>query len=368
VTGPLLQVSHVSRRYPAPGRGKGARGSYISALRDVSFDLAPSTTLAIVGETGSGKSTLARLVTGLESPDSGDVQFRGTSMRDLVRNRRDLGHDIQFVFQDPMSSLDPHLKVSSIVAEGFYALRLPRAERQARVADLIGRVGLNPSVAGNYPHQLSGGERQRVGIARALAAGPQLIVADEPVSSLDASIQGQILNLLKRTQQDAGLAMVFITHDLAVARYMADRLLVMHLGRVVESAAADELFASPRHPYTQALVSAIPGFGQAKAARIVLEGEPPSPVDPGPGCQFASRCRWRDTRCDIEEPELTQGPVPGHEVACHLWREIPELTTTAGRQAKPGPGPAARGGPGQDDNLASSPLAADQRGPDPVQR
>jgi oligopeptide transport system ATP-binding protein len=323
VTDTLLQVRNVSKRYPASGRWGAARGSFISALEDVSFDLAASTTVAIVGETGSGKSTLARHITGLEFPDAGEILFRGASLSDLTRRRqRRIGHKIQLVFQDPLSSLDPHLKVWKIVAEGLHGLELSRSERRERVADIISRVGLSPSVANNYPHQLSGGERQRVGIARALAAGPELIVADEPVSSLDASIQGQILNLLRGTQETAGLAMVFITHDLAAARYMADHLLVMHLGRVVESGPATELLTAPLHPYTRALVSAIPAFGRAKQGRIVLEGEPPSPVNPGPGCRFASRCRWRTELCFRDEPELGDGPELDHKVACHHWREI----------------------------------------------
>jgi oligopeptide/dipeptide ABC transporter ATP-binding protein len=329
MTSPLLGVSNVSKSYPVSGKLGGSRKSHVSALADVSFELGESSTLAVVGETGSGKSTLARLITGLEVPDSGEVRIHGVSVTEIARNKsRGLGHKVQLVFQDPLASLDPRMKVWSIVDEGLYGLGLPRPERRQRVADIVQRVGLSSSVVNNYPHQLSGGERQRVGIARALAAGPELIVADEPVSSLDASIQGQILNLLRRTQQQAGLAMVFITHDLAVARYMADHLLVMHLGRVVESAPASDLFAAPRHPYTQALLSAIPGFGQSKLARIVLTGEPPSPVNPGPGCRFASRCRWRSARCAQEEPELTVGPRPGHLVACHHWTDIPELVSS----------------------------------------
>lgn len=321
---PILLVEHLTKRYAARHDLLGRVRSRVSAVDDVSFSMRRGETLAVVGESGSGKSTLARLVVRLTAPTSGRMVFegidvgtaRGTASRDLHRK-------IQIVFQDPYSSLDPRQVVGRIIAEGLHYSGLDRAARKRRVLECMESVGLPAAMISNFPHQLSGGQRQRVGIARMLAADADLVVADEPVSALDGSIQGQVLNLLRKLQSERGLTMLFITHDLSVARYMADRIAVMHLGRVVEFAPTERLFERPAHPYTQALLSAVPRFGRGDGKRIILAGDAPSPIDPPPACRFAGRCQWRTDVCVEADPGLVEEVGPDHSVACFNWRTIP---------------------------------------------
>lgn len=321
---PLLVAEHVVKRFAVRHDVLGRVQSRLSAVEDVNLSVARSETLALVGESGSGKSTLARLMVRLTPLTSGRLVFDGVDLG-TARGEvsRTLYRRIQIVFQDPYASLDPRYVVGRLVGEGFYHAGLSRADRDRRVVELLEQVGLSGSLVRNYPHQLSGGQRQRVGIARALAANPDLLIADEPVSALDGSIQGQVLNLLKSLHRERSRTMIFITHDLSVARYMADRIAVMHLGRIVEIAPTEQFFERPSHPYTQALLSAIPSFGQAHAGRIILSGDAPSPIDPPPGCRFAGRCRWKTEICERSDPELASDVTPLHSVACHNWRSIP---------------------------------------------
>ncbi|HUG30789.1 MAG TPA: oligopeptide/dipeptide ABC transporter ATP-binding protein [Candidatus Limnocylindria bacterium] len=321
---PILQVEHLTKQYAARHDLLGRVRSRVSAVDDVSFTMRRGETLAVVGESGSGKSTLAKLVVRLAAPTSGRMLFRGIDVGTARGEAsRELHRRIQIVFQDPYSSLDPRQVVGRIIAEGLHFSGLDRAARKRRVLECMASVGLPTNMVSNYPHQLSGGQRQRVGIARVLAADADLIVADEPVSALDGSIQGQVLNLLKKLQAERGLTMLFITHDLSVARYMADRIAVMHLGRIVEFSPTERLFEQPVHPYSQALLSAVPRFGRGDGKRIILSGEAPSPIDPPPVCRFAGRCPWRTDVCVSGDPALIEEVGPDHSVACFNWRVIP---------------------------------------------
>jgi oligopeptide/dipeptide ABC transporter ATP-binding protein len=323
-TGPLLEVDGLSKRFPVRHNLLGVPTSWLSALDEVSFWLSPGETLGVVGESGSGKTTLARLLLRLVQPTAGRMTFDGT---DVTRAR---GHDslrlrqrMQIIFQDPFSSLDGRLRLGDIINEALYHSGLGRRQRKERISQLMEQVGLSPRMLSNYPHQLSGGQRQRIGIARALAANPDLLIADEPVSALDGSVQGQILNLLRSLQRQHGLSMIFITHDLSVARHMSDRVAVMHLGKIVETAPTATLFQSPAHPYTQALLSAIPTYGRGRRTRIVLRGDIPSPIDPPQACRFASRCFRRIDICTQREPLLSPELGADHYVACFNW-SLPE--------------------------------------------
>jgi oligopeptide/dipeptide ABC transporter ATP-binding protein len=310
-----LVVEYDERRWP-----QRTSGSKIRALDGVSLHVDPGETLGIVGESGCGKSTLGRTVLGLQLAVAGTVRFEGQDLFALTRRQlRRVRRRMQIVFQDPYSSLNPRLPVGMSVAEGLeiHGLASP-AEIPARVTRLLAEVGLEADAARRYPHEFSGGQRQRIGIARALAVEPSFLVCDEPVSSLDVSVQAQILNLLADLQRDRGLAYLFIAHDLAVVRQIAHRIIVMYLGTVVESGPAQQVVARPRHPYTQALVSAVPRpEDTAPPNRIVLSGDPPSPRQIPAGCPFASRCFHpsRDARCMAERPALR--PVGEALVACH---------------------------------------------------
>ena len=320
----MLVMEHVTKRYTASLDLLGRVRSRISAVEDVSLDVVRGETLAVVGESGSGKSTVARMLLRLVRPTSGRITLDGIDLATTDREQsRELHRRIQIVFQDPYSSLDPRQRLGAIVTEGLYHSGLSDGEKRVRVAALLRQVGLSENLLTNYPHQLSGGQRQRVGIARALRADPELLVAHEPVSALDGSIQGQVLNLLKALQRDRGVTMVFITHDLSVARYMADRIVVMHLGKVVESAPTERLFEAPVHPYTQALLSAVPRYGRRDRARIILMGDVPSPIDPPPTCRFAGRCPWKTARCEQEDPTLLPEVGADHLVAWFNWRSTP---------------------------------------------
>jgi oligopeptide/dipeptide ABC transporter ATP-binding protein len=295
----------------------------VRAVDGVSLAVAAGEVVGLVGESGSGKSTLGRCVTRLVPVTSGAVRINGRDIAHLSRRRlRPLRREFNIVFQDPSSSLNPRMTVANIVSE---PLRLHRvgtaASRRQRVNDLLDQVGLRPEVARRYPHELSGGQRQRVSVARALSAGPSLLVADEPTSALDVSVQAAVLNLIGRLQADLGFACLFITHDLAAVEFLAQRVAVMYLGVLVEVADRVEMFATPRHPYTQALLSAAPipdPVAQRTRQRILLTGEMPSPVDPPAGCRFHTRCPVAVDRCAVAVPPLRPVGASGALVACHL--------------------------------------------------
>jgi oligopeptide transport system ATP-binding protein len=295
----------------------------VKAVDGVSLSVAPGEVLGLVGESGSGKTTLGRCVTRLVPVTSGDVRINGRDIARLSRRRlRPLRRDFNIVFQDPASSLNPRLNVGTIISEPLrlHGIGSP-AERRSRVDELLTQVGLAPDVARRYPHELSGGQRQRVSLARALSAGPSLLVADEPTSALDVSVQASVLNLVGRLQSDLGFACLFITHDLAAVEFLAQRVAVMYLGVLVEVAARESLFAAPRHPYTQALLSAAPipdPVLQRTRKRIVLTGEVPSPVDPPSGCRFHPRCPVAVPECARVVPPLRSVGPAGELVACHL--------------------------------------------------
>ena len=321
---PLLEVRDLVKHYHSDGLFR--RGSPpVQAVNGVSFDIDRGETLALVGESGCGKTSLGRTLLRLQEPTSGTARFEGTDVFSLdPKGLRAMRRRMQIIFQDPYGSLNPRMKIGAAVAEGLEIHRLvPRAELRSRVAALLGEVGLDPDFAERYPHEFSGGQRQRIGIARALAVEPSFIVCDEPVSALDVSVQAQVLNLLADLQRKRGLSYLFIAHDLAVVRQIAQRVAVMYLGRIVEYGQTEPVLSNPRHPYTQALLSAVPEPDpEAQRTRIVLQGEQPSPTHPPPGCAFHTRCFHprKDGRCTSERPELR--PVGASLVACH-HAEVP---------------------------------------------
>jgi oligopeptide/dipeptide ABC transporter ATP-binding protein len=331
MTAPLLEVANLTRHFVARRSLVGRPTAVVRAVDGVSFIIEAGTTLALVGESGCGKSTLGRLVLRLIEPTAGQVRFEG---RDLSafneRQLRAFRRNAQIVFQDPYASLNPRMTVAAILSEPLALHNVVAPERRGeRVAELLQLVGLDPRLARNYPHEFSGGQRQRIAIARALAVEPKLIVCDEPVSALDVSVRSQVLNLLRDLQRRLGLAYLFISHDLAVVRQVADRVAVMNLGYMVENADADELFASPRHPYSRALLSAIPvPKPRAQRARMILQGDLPSALDPPAGCRFHTRCPYAIARCSLESPALL-ADAGGHATACHRLGELPPATDTA---------------------------------------
>jgi len=310
----LLEAKGLSKAFPARD-GKGV----VNAVNDVSLTLAEGETLGIVGESGCGKSTLARMLLRLIEPSAGEVFFRGQNLLGLNRaEMRQRRRDIQIVFQDPYASLDPRMKIADIIAEplDIHAIG-SRAERVERVKDLLSLVGLDPSAGARYPHEFSGGQRQRIGIARAIALEPTLLVLDEPVSALDVSIQSQILNLLDDLKSRLKLSYIFISHDLSVVEHVSDRVAVMYLGRIVEQGPADVILTQPRHPYTQALISAVPEIEpERRKARTVLQGDLPSPENIPPGCAFHPRCPIAADICKVQLPAFRSGGCSG--VRCHL--------------------------------------------------
>jgi peptide/nickel transport system ATP-binding protein len=298
---------------------EGAEKAYLKAATDVSFTIPRGGTLALVGESGSGKSTIAKMVVGLLPPTSGSVTFDGIDMWAPAHEaeRQKLRRRLQMIFQDPFASLNPRWRVYDIIADPIRAFGLTsdKAETEARVAELLRLVGLDPADGAKYPHEFSGGQRQRICIARALSSNPDFIVCDEPTSALDVSVQAQILNLMRDLQDKLGLSYLFISHNLAVVRHMATRIAVMYLGRIVENAPAGELFETPRHPYTRALIDALPDLSMSGRKRRVIEGEIPDPFKPPPGCAFHPRCPLAFERCRHEVPPLL--PHGDRQVACH---------------------------------------------------
>ncbi|MGH8907633.1 MAG: ABC transporter ATP-binding protein [Egibacteraceae bacterium] len=323
----LVQVEDLKVHFPVSGR----RGAVVRAVDGVSLSIQPGEALGLVGESGCGKTTIGRSILRLVGITEGRVRFDGADITALSGAAlRRLRRRMQMVFQDPYSSLSPRRSVGQIVAEPLRVHGLAsRAQAAQRVRELLDVVGLPAGTASRYPHELSGGQRQRVGIARALAPGPDLIVADEPVSALDVSIQAQIVNLMADLQEQFGLAYLFISHDLAVVRHVCDRVAVMYLGKVVEVAPTARLFSSPLHPYTQALLSAVPipdPVVEQRRERVILSGDLPSPAAPPSGCRFHTRCPYAQARrCPDEEPalrQLSEAGSAGHAVACHYAEEI----------------------------------------------
>jgi oligopeptide/dipeptide ABC transporter ATP-binding protein len=328
VTAALLELRDVARAFPvrdALGRARGA----VRAVDGVSLVVPEGSVLAIVGESGCGKSTLGRLALRLIEPDGGEIRFAGEDLRALspaaLRARR---RDMQLIFQDPFASLDPRMTVEEAVAEPLRLHRVvPRAAERARVAELLERVGLRPEAARRWPHEFSGGQRQRIAIARALASRPRLVIGDEPVSALDVSVQAQVVNLLQDLIRDLGLTFVLISHDLGVVRHVADRVAVMYLGRIVEEGPTEAVFRAPRHPYTRALLAAVPGQGRAAPP---IEGDVPSPIDPPSGCRFRTRCPHAQPLCAEQVPPM-EGAA--HRAACHFQDSLPPPVPAAEAEA-----------------------------------
>jgi len=322
VTAPLLSVRDLRVAFDLGRDGLLGARRLLHAVAGVGFDLAPGETLGIVGESGCGKSTLARAILRLVPASGGTVHFDGTELLTLsAAKMRAQRRNLQIIFQDPLASLDPRMTVGEIIDEPLRALlpQMTKAERRDRVRTMMDRVGLQPQHLNRYPHEFSGGQAQRIGIARALVVEPKLVVCDEPVSSLDVSIKSQIINLLQDLQQDFGLSLLFIAHDLASVRHISHRVLVLYLGGVMELAERDALYAEPRHPYTRALLAAVPDLDpeRARAHPVVpLAGEPPSPISPPSGCVFRTRCPIAEPHCAAEVPTLRD--IGGHDVACHL--------------------------------------------------
>jgi oligopeptide/dipeptide ABC transporter ATP-binding protein len=337
VSEPLLRLHGLTVRFPLRQAGRPGPRRWVTAVDDVDLDVAASAAVGLVGESGCGKSTLARAVLGLVAPDSGTVEWRGRPVgrRDAEGLRR-MRREVQIVFQDPVGSLDPRMSVGHSVAEALEALegRQPRETVRARVLASLAEVGLAPALAGRYPHELSGGQCQRAAIARATVARPRLLICDEAVSALDVSVQAQIVNLLADLRARHAMALLFISHNLAVVRHLCEEVVVLYLGRVVERASREALFATPRHPYTRALLAAVPNPDPATpcvtgalpgAAAAETDVAAPSPT----GCPYAPRCAHSDATCRERRPEL-QDDASGHLTACHHWRALAEARVAGG--------------------------------------
>ena len=316
----LYQVDNLSKQFRVGSRFSRQGRRIVQAVDDVSLSIQPGETLGLVGESGCGKSTLARCLSRLCDISGGRLVFDGTDISTLSQAAlRPIRARLQLVFQDPYASLNPRRRVQDLISEPFRIhTTLPEAEIASRVARLLEQVGLLPDHASRYPHEFSGGQRQRIGIARAIALEPRLVILDEPVSALDVSVQAQIVNLLSDLQERLALTYVFVAHDLSVVRQVSTRIAVMYLGSIVELGAADDVFGTPSHPYTKALISAVPKSVQGPARqRIILQGDIPSPIDPPSGCRFHPRCPVVQDRCRVERPALIPGPA-GRQIACHF--------------------------------------------------
>lgn len=313
----ILRVNNVSRIYETSGGGFG-RKNKVSALDGVSFTLVQGETLGIVGESGCGKSTLGRIISRLDTPTTGEIIYKGNDIaKKSLAAMRPLRKEIQFIFQDPYASLNPRRQIGAIIEEPMRIHRVSKDERRARAHELLEKVGLDKNSYEKYPHEFSGGQRQRVVIARALTLKPELIIADEPVSALDVSIQAQVLNLFKELQDEMKLTYIFVAHDLGVVRHISDRIAVMYLGKIVELGSVEEIYNNPQHPYTKALLSANPRIDQsAQSTRQILTGDIPSPLNRPSGCSFHTRCPIAVPECSTREPELRR--VGAVDVACNL--------------------------------------------------
>ncbi|MFV0307989.1 MAG: ABC transporter ATP-binding protein [Desertimonas sp.] len=324
--GPLVEIEHLVKTFPVRrSRGLLAARLEVQAVSDVSLTVGRRETVGLVGESGSGKSTFGRCVLQLIEPTSGSVRFEGAELVGMARNRlRPLRRRMQMVFQDPYASLDPRLTVGSAIAEAL-AIHRVAGDHRSRVRDLLEVVGLSADHAGRFPHEFSGGQRQRVGIARALALEPSFIVLDEPVSALDVSIQAGVINLLQDLQEQMGLSYLFIAHDLSVVRHISDQVAVMYLGKIMEFGPAEQLYSAAAHPYTQALLSAIPEpdpVVERERERLTLVGDVPSPINPPSGCRFRTRCPKAQPVCAEDEPALVDHGL-GHPIACHFPEPLP---------------------------------------------
>ena len=318
----ILQVQNLVKEFPIKKGIFSRQTGAVHAVDGISFNIYEGETLGLVGESGCGKSTTGRAVIQLDRPTSGTVLFEGTDITKLNGEAlRKMRRNIQMIFQDPFASLNPRMTIGEIIAEPMEIHKIcPKAEIKPRVYDLLQKVGLNPAFADRYPNEFSGGQRQRVGIARALASEPKLIICDEPISALDVSIQAQVVNLLEDLQTQMGLTYLFIAHDLSMVRHISDRIAVMYLGVIVDLADRNELYRNPRHPYSQALLSAVPvpdPSVEETRKRIILEGDVPSPIDPPSGCRFRTRCPRAQEICAKERPDFRE-VSPGHFCACHF--------------------------------------------------
>jgi oligopeptide/dipeptide ABC transporter ATP-binding protein len=346
---PLVEVRNLTKHFPIK-RGVLLQRQFgaVKAVDGVSFEVMRGETLGIVGETGCGKSTTARLIMRLLEPTSGEIRFDGQDITRLTRGRlKAIRRDVQMIFQDPYSSLNPRKTIGATIGQPFaiHGMATGKGERKRAVQELMETVGLNPEHYNRYPHEFSGGQRQRIGVARALALKPKLLIADEPVSALDVSIQAQVLNLLRDLQRQFGLTVIFIAHDLSVVRHMCDRVAVMYLGRIVEIGSGDALYSFPRHPYTGALLSAVPVADPSRhgggGARRLLSGDVPSPANPPKACRFHTRCPKAQELCSIEDPPLEEKtPGSGVLTACHFpltSEEVGEIGLPSSSESAPAP-------------------------------
>ena len=316
----ILEVTNLEKHFPVRGGLLLRQVASIHAVDDVSFDIKREETLGLVGESGCGKTTLGRTILRLIKADAGKVSYMGRDLLKLnAREMRKVRLEMAMIFQDPYSSLNPRMTVADIISESIDIHGLAKGkEKKRRIIELMEKVGLAPFHIYRYPHEFSGGQKQRIGIARALAGNPKLLVADEPVSSLDVSVRAQILNLLKDLQEEFGLTCLYISHDLSAVKHMSDRVAVMYVGKLMEIAPSKDIYKNPQHPYTEALLSAIPVPGRrVKENRIILKGSVPTPIDPPPGCRFNPRCPYRQPICAKEDPEFIEVDEE-HFVACHL--------------------------------------------------
>ena len=328
---PLLKVNDLKQHFPIKGGMLGRTVNHVKAVDGVTFDIKEGETVSIVGESGCGKSTTGRAILRLDEPTSGEIEFQGQDLLSISKSdMRKMRKDLQIIFQDPYASINPRQTVRQILYEAMEIQNaVPKKDRENRIKELMDTVGLGPHQIDRYPHEFSGGQRQRIGIARALSVDPKLIVCDEAVSALDVSIQAQVINLLKKLQRELKLTYLFISHDLGVVRHISDRVIVMYLGRIVEIGDKKSVFDQSQHPYTKALLSAIPvPDPENKPNRIILKGDVPSPIDPPAGCRFHTRCPFATDKCRTETPELrtTDYLKDGHMAACHYMEEIEQGT------------------------------------------